>query len=464
MLTRLITPLIIGAVLLSGLYYLPASYAAELEPRQCKEGEAYLPEVNGCGIPHVECSIIRIQTAAPLGHRTFKDLAAFNAAVENLSWTGRDPHCSILAVGQSRIWPVKSDWIHDLDPPACPSVGISEYIPVTYTKTIQQKMATKTGNYSCEVSGAPSYDVAQTYDVRVDYSNNQCPATHPIGPIEFEGQQWCYNIAGLKKQPKICEGNPVSVADGAKLHNETIFRGNSQHPLTLALSYSSASGRWGSVLDKYFDVNSKTLREEGGSYTPYQYVGERTVHGVVRRVWQTANSQNILFEDTAGYWQLQRDNGQFEVYDNTGLLKHISFGAKPTVVQLSNGSITLKPSGLGHSYNYSGNKLTTITHTNGRTLTYSWDGERISSAADTAGNAYQFSYNSQGMLSDISWPDGRSKTYLYEDNATPTALTGIELNGVRYAWYEYDAEGKATNSRHFADNYKHSTSGSGLEF
>ncbi|HEY0921389.1 RHS repeat-associated core domain-containing protein [Rheinheimera pacifica] len=350
-------------------------------------------------------------------------------------------------------------WTHDFKPPSCPP-DEQHYLDVhvNYVRTFKQVIVSGSSSSPlvCTRTAAPDWVIPSPGTVQVSYQRHSCPALHPIGPIDSEGQTWCYNIAGSKKQPKICEGNPVSVADGVKLHNEVVFTGNGQHPLTLNLSYSSDLGRWSSVFDLYFDVASKALREEGGRYVQYQYVGERRVHGTTRKVWQTANSQNLLLEDTAGYWQLQRDNGRFEVYNQQGYLQQISFGDKPTIVQLSGDSISLKPSGIAHSYSYTGNKLIKITHTNGRTLNFTWDGERINSATDDAANEYLFSYNTQGMLGQISWPDGRSKSFLYENSANPGVLTGISLNGVRYAWYEYDEQGKTITSRHFADNYKHS--------
>ena len=453
----MILRLILTIALLYPAFSAPLSANVSDPLQRCKEGETYLPDINGCGIPHEPCSIERIKSSrTPLGVRDFRSLASFDKAVRKLAREWLPPSCMGLWSGESRVWPVTSNWTHDLVLPTCPEKDTPYLkVPVNYTNVWEQMVATRPSPGHCILEDAPNVTKVEAQTVTIFYTFNLCPKTHPQGPIEAEGQQWCYNIAGPKEQPKICKGNPVSVDDGVKRHTETLYQGQGQHPLELTLSYTSDTGRWNSILDAYFNVGQKLLREIGGRYVPYQYVGERSVHGVTRRVWQTANSQNILFEDVAGYWQLQRDNGQFEVYSDLGYLQQISYGNKPTVLQQSNGAVALKPSGIAHTFNYTGNKLTTITHTNGRSLTINWDGDRISGFIDPAGNTYSHNY-SAGMLSHVSRPDGSSKSFLYEDPHRPYLLTGILLNDVRYAWYSYNENGKAIESRHFAGNNKHS--------
>lgn len=286
---------------------------------------------------------------------------------------------------------------------------------------------------------------------------DECPTDlypeHNHGPLKVEGADYCFKP---KTQPQICEANPVSVADGVKLHQETIYTGYGQHPLTLKLFYSSELQRWSSRLDLYLDVANKKLREMGGQYVQYEYAGEFSLHGMLRKVWKAADSQNLLFEDTAGYWQLQRDNSSFEVYNEVGYLQQVSFGAKPTVIIQDENAISLQPSGVAHNYKYTGNKISQLLHTNGDQLIFSWAGERVSSTLDSASNEYRFSYNLQGMLNQINFPDGSYKTYHYEDSRKLGALTGISLKGVRYAWYSYNEQGRAIESRHFEGTDKHS--------
>ena len=286
---------------------------------------------------------------------------------------------------------------------------------------------------------------------------DECPTDlypeHNHGPLTVEGADYCFKP---KTQPEICEGNPVSVADGVKLHQESIYTGYGQHPLTLELFYSSELKRWSSQLDLYLDVANKKLREIGGQHVQYEYTGEFSLHGLQRKVWKAANSQNLLFEDTAGYWQLQRDNGRFEVYNEVGYLQQVSFGAKPTVIIQNENGISLQPSGVAHNYKYTGNKISQLVHANGDQLTFSWTGKRVTSTLDSAGNQYRFSYNSQGILSQINFPDSSYNTYHYEDSRQRGALTGISLKGVRYAWYSYNEQGRAIESRHFEGTDKHS--------
>ncbi|MGA4309466.1 RHS repeat protein, partial [Ralstonia nicotianae] len=58
-----------------------------------------------------------------------------------------------------------------------------------------------------------------------------------------------------------------------------------------------------------------------------------------------------------------------------------------------------------------------------------------------------YGYNSTGMLSTVTRPDGTTRQYVYEDSRFPTALTGIvDENGNRYATYAYDDQGRAISS------------------
>jgi YD repeat-containing protein len=78
-------------------------------------------------------------------------------------------------------------------------------------------------------------------------------------------------------------------------------------------------------------------------------------------------------------------------------------------------------------------------------------GAQLSSITDAAGQVITLSYdgaNNMGNLTGVHWSDGKSKTFLYENNPYG-ALTGIsdELNQ-RYATFGYDTEWRAISSEH----------------
>ncbi|SMC28079.1 YD repeat-containing protein [Andreprevotia lacus DSM 23236] len=63
------------------------------------------------------------------------------------------------------------------------------------------------------------------------------------------------------------------------------------------------------------------------------------------------------------------------------------------------------------------------------------------------GGAINYSYDALGNLSTVTYPDRASKTYLYEDNSHPSALTGVmDENRQRYATWKYDTQGRGAIS------------------
>lgn len=81
---------------------------------------------------------------------------------------------------------------------------------------------------------------------------------------------------------------------------------------------------------------------------------------------------------------------------------------------------------------------------------------------DPAGGMYRYSYDVMSNLSAITYPDGKQRSYLYNEQAYTQftklehALTGIiDENGSRFAIYAYDTQGRAISTEHAggADKY-----------
>ncbi len=76
--------------------------------------------------------------------------------------------------------------------------------------------------------------------------------------------------------------------------------------------------------------------------------------------------------------------------------------------------------------------------------------KRIVEVIDSSNQSYLYKYDRNNNLTSVTYPDGKTKTYLYGESAytpganLPHALTGIiDENGTRYATYWYDAQGRA---------------------
>ncbi|NBQ68298.1 MAG: RHS repeat protein [Nitrosomonadaceae bacterium] len=101
-------------------------------------------------------------------------------------------------------------------------------------------------------------------------------------------------------------------------------------------------------------------------------------------------------------------------------------------------------------------RLTKVSDNVGRSLIFTYDSfNRVTTVTDPAGGIYQYAYDSVGNLTSVTFPDGRARTYHYNESAytsgasLPNALTGItDENGVRFATYTYDAQGRAVVTEH----------------
>lgn len=134
--------------------------------------------------------------------------------------------------------------------------------------------------------------------------------------------------------------------------------------------------------------------------------------------------------DGAGYKYTEDD--VVELYDSTGQLT----------------SITAR-SGIQQVLSYTGGKLTKVTDSYGRELNFAYDAQdRLAQVTDPDGKLYGYSYTA-GNLASLTWPDGSTRIYHYEDSRFPSALTGItDEGGDRFATWTYDSSGKATSSAH----------------
>ena len=84
------------------------------------------------------------------------------------------------------------------------------------------------------------------------------------------------------------------------------------------------------------------------------------------------------------------------------------------------------------------------------------------------GLALSYTYDAQGNLTNVSYPDATLRAYQYANKEYPRAMTGlVDENGVLFAKWAYDADGRAISSEHAGGAkkvtlvYKTVTGGSG---
>lgn len=110
--------------------------------------------------------------------------------------------------------------------------------------------------------------------------------------------------------------------------------------------------------------------------------------------------------------------------------------------------------GTSLSYVYdTAHRLTTITHSTGRSLVLEYNGTREDAtiaAVRSAGAALAtYSYTAGGQVETVTYADGKTRTYHYEDTRFPRLLTGVTgEDNQRYSTFTYDAKARVTSSSH----------------
>jgi RHS repeat-associated protein len=253
-------------------------------------------------------------------------------------------------------------------------------------------------------------------------------------------------------RPLDCVSNPINAATGNKYAeavdisypSELFF---SRHYNSESLSIGAQIGfLWRHNYQRSLSINSETIsatRTDG-----------RTVYfELTNDVWINQQASNesltrIVNADgnTTG-WQLLSSDDSTEHYNTSGKLQSIT-----------------NRDGRTQTLTYdTGNRLVAVTDDVGRALHFSYDASnRIDTVTDPAGNLYQYAYDDRDNLTSVTYPDGKVRTYHYNEPAytsgadLPHALTGItDENGVRYATYTYDAQGRAIVTEHAGGADRH---------
>ena len=229
-------------------------------------------------------------------------------------------------------------------------------------------------------------------------------------------------------------GNPINFATGNKFHKETDFLLKGPGiPLSFRRYYNSQSEIDGPLGFNWSISFSERVVDQGDALLLVQ-----------------ADGREVLFPES--------DDGRFlSQTDELRVMKKTSGG-----YELS------EPEGDLFSFDGEGH-LVTVSDRNNNTQTLTHEDGRLLAVEDNFGRRIEFSYNPdgrlialsspigevdflhdpQGNLTEVAYPDGSKRRYVYEDLRYPHALTGLfNENGVRYATYAYDAQARAVLSKH----------------
>lgn len=228
-------------------------------------------------------------------------------------------------------------------------------------------------------------------------------------------------------------GNPCNPVTGNKYQTE-VDLSSSGSSVSLIRSYNSmfmmdvGFGKgWSSSLLPSLGVRSGSVyvRRSSGRYEVFsEFNGQ----------YNGLADSDLLFDSTTNGFSITLVDGTVEHYDSDGKLISI-----------------VKPNGQTESYGYdTDDQLASVTSHFGHSIVLSWDTENhISTITSPHGGVYSYSYDDNDNLVGVTYPDGMQRTYHYEDINFPNHLTGItDENGIRYATFAYDSEGRAISTEH----------------
>ncbi|KQW06073.1 hypothetical protein ASC98_26145 [Rhizobacter sp. Root1238] len=266
---------------------------------------------------------------------------------------------------------------------------------------------------------------------------------------------------------EVCKGNPIYPLRGAK--REMVDTGLPIGNTTLRFIYDNGG--------KIPRVWSGLPPNVPGTEQSYGWLGSRLWFSNLHRSVSPGQSREGMAPTLPTPTVFNRGNGVFRTMT--------SIGTAPLTAEPSNADRFIPLAGGGHVYIDSksnvqeaytdAGRLTAMAWADGTQVNFSHDGAGLlTQASDNRGHSLNFAYiagpesstriraitdangqvttlgfDSQNNLASVTWPDGRTKTLLYERTDLPWALTGVsDERGVRYSFFGYDAEGRAISTEH----------------
>ena len=163
-----------------------------------------------------------------------------------------------------------------------------------------------------------------------------------------------------------------------------------------------------------------------------------------------ADGVMLLTSTTTGY-RLQDPQGHsIETYDATGRLLRID--GLGGVVAIFTYSDATTAAAIAPAPGY----LIFVDDGFGRRMSFTYSlaagadpvaGGRLAQVVGTSGEVIVVTFDANDMLSKFTWPDGSTRSLIYDAPKTPTLLTGVtDESGGRYVTIGYDAQGRANTS------------------
>lgn len=149
--------------------------------------------------------------------------------------------------------------------------------------------------------------------------------------------------------------------------------------------------------------------------------------------WHPIYSTQFSLIQTSAEWVLSLPNGNTEIYDSDGNILTIN-----------------TKDGMSANFTYEDGRLAVVTGHFGETLTFHYNDSGRLIRITTPEGDIGYSYGGTGnRLIAVTYTDGSTRQYHYENTSFPYNLTGItDENNQRYATWAYDAYGRVILSEH----------------
>jgi YD repeat-containing protein len=252
-------------------------------------------------------------------------------------------------------------------------------------------------------------------------------------------------------------GNPIDPASGNKRQVELDYMASGPHPLRFERAYNS----------RVFSMDGKQWRHNYSAHIENQEFGTVPVAAAHR-----PSGQTFLFKLTGGVYLPDTDieDRVTRLSDAGGALtgwQYYDAGNDATELYDAEGKLLsiVNRAGLAQSLEYSTaatppavapgpSLLIRVTDAFGRQLNFTYDAiGRLATMQDPAGQTYVYASTSQDHFASVTYPDGKTRTYLYNEpgyistNYYEGRLTGIiDENSSRFSSYYYNGIGFATRT------------------
>jgi YD repeat-containing protein len=255
-------------------------------------------------------------------------------------------------------------------------------------------------------------------------------------------------------------GNPCNPANGNKFERQVIYQG--VNGFELSLTFNSFDYSPTRFVRNWRDSFDRQVRMDGPNAIVYRPDGVALRFTASGSNWVTdADTVDRLVQIPGGWEFSVADGDQLETYDMAGNLASIrSRSGLTQTLDYSDGTggtdkFVLDANGNPTTTPLPGGLLVRAKDHVGRALILGYGAKlRVIKVTDPASGIYRFAYDTDKNLVSITFPDTEVRAFLYNEGANtggadlPHALTGIEVNGVRYATFHYDSQQRSTLTEH----------------